>query len=291
MPAAPLVTVGMSVRNAERTLAAAVQSILWQSLADWELLVTDDGSSDRSRPILESFGDARIRLIGDRTPRGLAARLNEIVGAARGRYFARMDADDIAFPARLAEQAAYLEAHPGLDLIGCGAVVIGPRGEAWASIPVAERHEEICAHPWSGFPLAHPTWFGRAAWFKANPYRADWPLTQDQELLLRTHDASRFGCVPRALLGYRFEGRRFTKRLASRYWLSRAIWREASRRGRIGAALQGIALQMAKSALDALQVGLGLEDWAMRKRLAPLPGPDRAAWGEVRARLELAGAA
>lgn len=285
-PQAPLISIGMSVRNAERTLAEALQSILWQSCTDWELLVADDGSSDGSRAILEAVRDPRVRVFTGREQRGLAARLNELVASAQGPYFARMDADDIAFPERLARQLAYLQAHPEVDLAGCGALVIGRDGEAFASIPVRETHEALCARPWAGFMLAHPTWFGRTAWFRAHPYRAEWRLAQDQELLLRSFDDSRFACVPEALLGYRFEARRLAKRLASRYWLSRAVWREARRRGQTAAALRGVLAQGAKGALDCLQSAAGLDDWAMKKRLAPLPELARIEWRALHARLQ-----
>ncbi|MGG6499264.1 UNVERIFIED_CONTAM: glycosyltransferase family 2 protein, partial [Bacteroidetes bacterium 56_B9] len=76
------------------------------TLADWELIVIDDGSLDDSAAIVESFGDPRIRLVREAASAGLARRLNQAVALSRGEFIARMDADDVCFPERLARQVA-----------------------------------------------------------------------------------------------------------------------------------------------------------------------------------------
>ena len=96
----PVVSVIMSMRNSAPTVGAAVRSVLMQTLRDWELIVIDDGSSDRSGSIVEGFHDERIRLIHEFSSAGLAVRLNQAVALARGEFIARMDADDICFPER-----------------------------------------------------------------------------------------------------------------------------------------------------------------------------------------------
>ena len=92
--------------------AEAVESVLGQTFADFELLVVDDGSSDDSVAVLRSHEDARLRLERNEHNLGLVATLNGAVQRARGRYIARMDADDVSLPTRLAEQVAYLDSHP-----------------------------------------------------------------------------------------------------------------------------------------------------------------------------------
>ena len=100
----------MPFRNAERTIAASIRSILRQSYMDWELILCDDGSEDESRALACSFHDPRIEVWGDGRSLQLGARLNECIGRARGEYFARMDADDIAYPLRLEKQLRFLDA-------------------------------------------------------------------------------------------------------------------------------------------------------------------------------------
>jgi glycosyltransferase involved in cell wall biosynthesis len=103
----------MPVYNAERYLAAAVESILAQSFRDFEFLIINDGSTDDSQAILERYAvaDPRIRLVS-RENRGLVATLNEMIGLAKGDLLARMDADDVALPDRFEIQMAYLREHP-----------------------------------------------------------------------------------------------------------------------------------------------------------------------------------
>src|SRR4051812_22555449 len=108
----PLVSVVLPVRDGASTIAYAIESILRQTLAEWELLLIDDGSQDATFAIAESYKDARIRLLKDGQRLGIATRLNQGIDLARGRYLARMDADDIAYPERLAIQVAYLDSNP-----------------------------------------------------------------------------------------------------------------------------------------------------------------------------------
>ena len=202
----PLVTVAMSVHNAASTLEPALRSILWQTFSDWELIVVDDGSTDETGLILSRFSDARIRVMhGAGGQQGLALRLNQCIELARGKYIARMDADDVAYPERLERQVRYLEAHPDIDLLGHGAVLFKEDGQALGVYPPASEHDDICRRPWWGFPLAHPTWMGKRSWFTRYRYRDELTKGQDQDLLLRSYRASRFAALPDILLGYRME--------------------------------------------------------------------------------------
>ncbi len=203
----PLVTVAMSVHNAASTLEPALRSILWQTFSDWELIVVDDGSTDETGLILSQFNDARIRVVhGAGGQQGLATRLNQCIELARGRYIARMDADDVAYPERLERQVRYLEAHPDIDLLGHGAILFKEDGQALGVYPAASEHEDICRRPWWGFPLAHPTWMGKRLWFTRHRYRDELTKGQDQDLLLRSYRVSCFAALPDILLGYRMEG-------------------------------------------------------------------------------------
>ena len=118
-PQQPRVTVVLPVWNAGDYLAAAVESIRAQTLADWELLAIDDGSTDGSRQTLEDFArrDSRI-VVTSRPNRGLAATLQEGIDRARSETVALMNADDISHPDRLARQLAFLERHPTVAALG-----------------------------------------------------------------------------------------------------------------------------------------------------------------------------
>ena len=127
MPTAPLVTVLVAVANGERYLGQALESVLRQTVRDLELVVVDDGSTDGTPAILEAVGDPRLRILRHDERRGLAASLNSGLEEARGRYLARMDADDVAFPSGLARSLAAL-ASRGVGLVGSGVLDIDAFG-------------------------------------------------------------------------------------------------------------------------------------------------------------------
>ena len=124
------VTVGLPFFNARRTLEAAIRSVFAQTFPHWELLLVDDGSTDGSLEIARSVRDHRVRVFSDGKNRRLATRLNEIATEARAPLLARMDADDLMHPERLALQAAFMETHQELDLrsakLGIGPVERSP---------------------------------------------------------------------------------------------------------------------------------------------------------------------
>lgn len=200
----PQITIAMPIYNAGSYLRPAVLSILQQTIADWELIIIDDGSSDGSSESIGDIQDLRVRVLADGLNRGLAARLNEAIDLARGRYLARMDQDDISYPERLARQLAMLEQNSELDLVACRCVSIDAKNRLVGALPHALTHEKLCARPWAGFYLPHPTWMGRIEWFRRHRYASPGPYgCEDQELLLRTFRDSRFATVPEILFAYR----------------------------------------------------------------------------------------
>jgi glycosyltransferase involved in cell wall biosynthesis len=202
--ASPLVTVAMPVFNAGGYLRLAVLSIVKQTFTDWELLVIDDGSTDRSLQDIEDIRDARIRIFRDGDNKGLAARLNEAIDLGRGRYFARMDQDDVSYPERFVRQIEMLEKDPLLDLVAVRAMTISGDHRLTGMLPCALTQEEISLKPWRGFYLPHPTWMGRIEWFQKYRYAEPGPyFCEDQELLLRSYRESRFGTIDEILFGYR----------------------------------------------------------------------------------------
>lgn len=124
------ITVLMAVRDGERYLHEALMSLLGQTFQDFELLVVDDGSRDRSREIVLSFGDPRIRLLVQAENLGLATSLNRGLREARYELVARQDADDVSEPSRLERQVAWMEAHPGAALVGSAYTKMAAQGES-----------------------------------------------------------------------------------------------------------------------------------------------------------------
>jgi glycosyltransferase involved in cell wall biosynthesis len=117
----------MSVYNGERYLRKAIESILDQTFGNFEFIIVDDGSTDKSADIIRSYGDHRIRLFQQEN-RGLSAALNIGLKAAQGQYIARMDADDVSLPHRFETQHRFLETHPSCVAVGSNAIVIDSEG-------------------------------------------------------------------------------------------------------------------------------------------------------------------
>lgn len=115
----PVVTVLIPVHNGEAYVGFAVDSILGQTLSDFELIVIDDGSTDDTARIIDSYHDPRLRLLTNDGCIGVSASRNRGLEVAAAPYVAFLDADDVAYPDRLEKQVTFLESHPDVVLVGC----------------------------------------------------------------------------------------------------------------------------------------------------------------------------
>jgi glycosyltransferase involved in cell wall biosynthesis len=203
----PTVSVLMAVYNGEKYLRQAVDSVLSQSFRDFEFVIIDDGSTDGSHAILQSYADAdkRIRLIS-RPNKGLTKTLNEGLALCQCELIARMDSDDVCLPTRLEKQLAFLNAHPDVVLVGSQVEFIDPEGCAINLKPgIFLTHEEIdAALLRKGWPLVHPAvMMRRSAVLAIGGYDQDWLTNQDHDLFLRLAEKGRLVNLPDVLLQYR----------------------------------------------------------------------------------------
>ncbi len=201
---APLVTIAMPVLNGGALLAVAVESVRAQSFQGWELLIMDDGSTDGATEQVQHLQDKRIRVVRDGHNRGIASRLNQAIGLARGKYFARMDHDDICHPERIQKQVDRLNHDPAIDLLATRCLTMDESGRITGALPAELSHADICRRPWLAIHMAHPSWMGRIEWFRAHRYQVPAPYcAEDQELLLRAAGVSSYSTLPDFLLAYR----------------------------------------------------------------------------------------
>ncbi len=280
-PDSPLITIAMPVRNNQRTLDLAIRSILDQTYLNWELLLIDDGSTDRTLEIARSYHDLRIKIISDGRSLGLAHRLNEAIEAACGSYIARMDGDDVAYPQRLERQLAYLQSHPGIDLVGSWVLVFDRDGNPLGKRAGPEQHEAITSHPHSGFLIVHPTFMASAEWFRANKYDQTMGYSQDQDLLLRAHSKSRFANVPEILLGYREEQINLKKLITSRRNIATRYFAYFRRHGQWLLAVRSLAAQALRASVDVAAVATGLRYRLLRQRARTTTPAEEAQWQAV----------
>lgn len=208
---APIITVLLPLYNAASYLDEALDSILAQSWTDFELLVIDDGSTDGSLEKITARTDARIRV--ELLPRnqGVVAALNRGLELARGAYIARMDADDIALPDRLAHQLAYMEKHPEVGALGTDFESFGgPSSESWVRYFDAENlHIALLFEN----PICHPTVMLRRSTLSALglKYPGDFPHAEEYALWMRISARSRLANLPERLLRYRVHGKQISR--------------------------------------------------------------------------------
>jgi len=207
----PAISVLLPCYNAERTLAETLTSLSEQTLADFEVIAVDDGSTDNTLAILGDWNkrDPRFRAFS-KPHTGIISTANLGVGWCQSSYIARLDADDRAHPERLALQVEYLNAHP--DVAAVGSLVEGFPAEEiergfqlyyqWLNSLIT--HEDICREIFVESPLANPSVTVRKTWFeRVGGYQEHgWP--EDYDLWLRMYLAgARFAKIPRVLLEWR----------------------------------------------------------------------------------------
>jgi glycosyltransferase involved in cell wall biosynthesis len=152
----------MAVYNGERYLREAVDSILNQTCKDFEFIILDDSSTDSTAAILKSYKDPRIISLQNEKNIGLTKSLNIGIAAAKGKYIARMDADDISLPSRLEEQLRFMEKNPDIVLTGSWAGLINEAGNTWGinkttNDMVALKYSFLLGKP----DFIHSSWFFR----------------------------------------------------------------------------------------------------------------------------------
>ena len=250
------VSIILPVFNGGTTLLPAVRSIVDQSYLNWELIIVDDGSTDECIGAIALLKDPRIKVHSDGLRKGLATRLNEGIDLSIGLYIARMDADDLCFFDRIQKQVDYLDVHQEIDLVATKVVgfSMGESGLSFGALPYRERHEEISASPWGGIYMPHPSWMGRATWFRKYRYRIPEAIrAEDQELLLRAMPESRYYCLPEILLAYRQGSLQLRQSLLARRELFKCQLKIFLDRRQLGHLLRAMWLTLQKTSFDLLK--------------------------------------
>jgi glycosyltransferase involved in cell wall biosynthesis len=232
----PLISVCMPVYNAQRYLEEAVESILGQTFRDFEFLIIDDGSTDRSLAILKRYAaqDTRIRL-SSKANAGHTVRLNEMLHQARGDLIARMDADDVALPERFARQVDFLRSHPEVDLVGGAQEHISAKGYHLFVYREPLEHREIQESALAGIcPICHPSvMMRRNAVLAVGGYRVELMPAEDFDLWLRMGERGLLANLPEVITRYRVHESSVSASLQHRQirYMQRAVDEACDRRG------------------------------------------------------------
>ena len=231
----PLVSVLMPVYRTAEFLREAMDSMLGQTFADFELIVLNDCSPDNAEEILDTYSDPRIVRYRGARNEGLSNVLNVGIGMARGKYIARMDSDDISLPDRLEVQVRYLESHPEIDLCSCAMRLFGARDDVWVRESDPEKVKVIALF---FSPVLHASSMWRKEVFeeKGLRFRQEMVPAEDYDLWTRALLAGlKLTNLPDVLYLYRIHEAQATRNEEIAEARNRAI-----RKAYIGAALPSL---------------------------------------------------
>ena len=248
----------MGAYNAEPYIAAAIESILGQEFGDFELLIVDDGSTDRTRAIAEGYAarDPRMRIISE-MHRGHVKALNQLLLEAGAPLIARADADDVCRITRFGRQVAFLDSHPDYGVVGCEMDFIDATG---APLPKAgpdwvHDHEDMLRILSEGPPFAHPTvMMRREVVLAVGGYREAFDPAEDYDLWLRLSGRTKFANLPERLVQYRVHPDQLSQKCLPEQTRSAAIAQLAHKARMTGLAdpTEGLTTLPASEELDVM---------------------------------------
>lgn len=200
----PVVSVLMPVYNAEGYVKEAINSILNQTFKDFELVVLNDASGDSSKDAILSFQDTRIRYIENEQNKGLSFSRNRLLSEARGEYIAWLDADDIAYPTRLAEEYRFLEEHPDYAMVASWARLVDATGK-----PTGNFIKSYIPDEYLSALLLFVNYFVQSSVLLRKSclpevhYRPEFPPTEDYEFWVRIAAKYPVAILSKTLVDYR----------------------------------------------------------------------------------------
>lgn len=210
----PLVTVFIPVYNSENYINECLDSIFAQTYQNFEILLVDDGSTDRTVEKIKTYHDPRIRLICNGKNMGIPYTRNVGLQEARGKYMAIMDADDISMPERLEKQVSFLEQHPDIDAVSSFYIRFGERLIEKKVTTPFNKPEEIQILLLFFDPIANPATMVRLETLRKHHliYNPAYFVSQDYDLFARLSTIGKIAIIPEFLLKYRFGHENITKK-------------------------------------------------------------------------------
>ncbi|MNO28193.1 putative glycosyltransferase EpsE [compost metagenome] len=205
----PKISVLMPVYNNEAYLDSAIESILDQSFSDFEFIIINDGSTDKSGDIIARYSDPRIKRIDNTVNCGVTESLNKGLQLAVGEFIARMDSDDFSHPNRFSRQLSYMESHPNVGVCGSNVQVMGSE-EVWYQ---PEQPDEVKCRLLFNCCLAHPSVMLRREILVNHSlqYDAYYNYAEDYQLWTQLSHVTKLSNVPEVLLYYRLHDAQISK--------------------------------------------------------------------------------
>lgn len=236
----PLISVVMSVYNDAKHVDTAIQSILDQSIQDFEFIIIDDGSSDNSKILIERYSnlDSRIKFLKNEVNKGLAYSLNRGIKLAKGKYIARMDADDISLTERFEKQLDFFDKYPDTDILGTAALLIDKNCKIITKKKMPISNTEMYPFLYFNSCFFHPSIMAKKSFFLPNNlYNEDLRRAQDWYLWVENFDNFKYRNLEDYLIKYRIDSSSNT----NIYWNLKVLFVQGFKRKELMAAL-GIIL-------------------------------------------------
>lgn len=215
----PLISVILPVYNAEKYLKESMDSILSQTISDFEFIIINDGSKDKSADIIKSYSDARIVYI-EQQNMGLANTLNKALGIAKGKYIARQDNDDVSHKDRFKKQIEFLEKNPTIALVGTWARIIDEQGN-----DTGRSHKHVCNSDYLKLELVFDNPFVHSSimakkdcLLKVGGYNPSNEIFEDHNLWSRVSYQFDVANLPEELLLYREVNTGMSKTISTYSW-------------------------------------------------------------------------
>lgn len=193
------ISIILPTRNNEKTIFYSIKSILNQNYKNFELIIINDFSTDKTREVIQSFDDNRIVYLENKENLGATRSLIRGVNKATGDYIARMDGDDISVPDRLKIQLKYLKENPHIDLVATN-IILFTKNEVIGCSKLKLYNSDNINFYVRTVGLPHVTWLVKAEFFKKFQYNPDIRVAQDQDLLLRADKFCQFGLIEDPLI-------------------------------------------------------------------------------------------
>ena len=215
----PKVSVVMPAYNAEKYIGESIKSILNQTFIDFEFIIINDGSRDRTKEIILSYSNDRIVYLENEINSGIVVTLNKGLEYATGEYIARMDADDIAVAERLEKQIEFMEENKDVGVLGTGICIFGEDVQEQARV-FTTNPEQLKAELIFNSCIAHPTVMMRSNILKNNglSYDLEYAGAEDYNLWWKIAKVSRIATIPDLLVKYRIHSSQITKKKDEKYY-------------------------------------------------------------------------
>lgn len=212
----PLVSVVMTVYNASDYLSEALDSLISQTYPHLEFIIVDDGSTDNSWKIIQKYAktDSHFKIFQLKKNSGCSIASNYAFAHCKGKYIARLDADDIAYPNRFSLQADYMEANPQVVMLGGQCDIIDESGKLIGEKTFPLTHQNIVNSLFSINPIQHPACMFRASTLKRAKikYEKEWIISHDLKIIFQLLPYGHLANLPDKVIYYRHRPRSLTHR-------------------------------------------------------------------------------